>query len=401
MACYTQHMKLQHLITAALFVAPLCQAVQEVPFTDEAADAAEAAMMQQALQDHVRCLKSVCELVEGIHDKASAEAALPKIKTRMTLIADLSFALGYMDEAELIKAHTAAGVGVDRVEAAVSGLEKNRFYGCMELAKVFGYPASAVLQPGEVTPALLQTLGAELKAALGSKINGISGGPGFTEQTAWKMGSNPENLMLIATIMEALPGAEKEDQTLVRTEEGPIYGRMTYTLPKDGKVYRLQMWFDITEIMKAEEAATAQEETEEYTEEETPEEKPVVAVTPEPVTLEEPEEDLPLPQTISIYTAEEKAAIMQQYVQLFKETVELTSQITDRASADAAAPQVKELTAKSAALPVDFSHISAMDILEEMEKNGVNPYMIQQNMHRIREADFYGSEALEHAMRIR
>lgn len=273
----------------------------------------------------------------------------------------------------------------------------------MELAAAFGYPASAVLQPGEVTPALLQTLGAELKAALGSKINGISGGPGFTEQTAWKMGSNPENLTLIATIMEALPGAEKEDQTLVRTEEGPIYGRMTYTLPKNGKVYRLQMWFDITEIMKAEEAAAAQEETEEYTEEEeeTPEVTPVVTTTPEPVILEEPEEDLPLPQTISIYTAEEKAAIVQQYVQIIKASVELTSQITDRASADAAAPQVKELTAKSVALPVDFSHISAMDILEEMEKNGVDPSMIQQNMYRIREADFYGSEALEQAFRIR
>lgn len=396
-------MKLQHLTAAALFAAPLCQAVQEVPFSDEAAAAAEAAMMQQALQDHVRCLKSVCELVEGIHDKASAEAALPKIKSRMSLIAELSFALGYMDEAEVVKAHTAAGAGVDRVEAAVSGLEKNRFYGCMELAAAFGYPASAVLQPGEVTPALLQTLGAELKAALGSKINGISGGPGFTEQTAWKMGSNPENLTLIATIMEALPGAEKEDQTLVRTEEGPIYGRMTYTLPKNGKVYRLQMWFDITEIMKAEEAAAAQEETEDYTEEEeeTPEVTPVVTTTPEPVILEEPEEDLPLPQTISIYTAEEKAAIVQQYVQVIKAGVELTSQITDRASADAAAPKVKELTAKNAALPVDFSHISAMDILEEMEKNGVDPSMIQQNMHRIREADFYGSEALEQAFRIR
>ena len=399
-------MKIQHLITAALIAAPVCQAAQEVPFTDEAANAAEAAMMQQVLRDYTRGTKSLCELIESIHDKTSAMAALPKIQARVQLMRELQFAINYMNEDEVVKTLTAAGVTPERLETTHNQLVQNKFYGCVELAQVFGYPASAMMEPGEVTPELLQTLGTELKAALGNKVASITGGPGFTEQTAWNLGNNPANLELIPTIMEALPGAEKEDQTLVRTEEGPIYGRMTFILPYQGKAYRLQMWFDITEIIKAEEAAAAQEEEEEeeeeeYTEEEQPvvEETPVAEENPQDVTMVLPQDDMP--QTISFYSEEEKADIVEQYVQLLKETAELTSQITDRASADAAAAQVKNLLEKSAALPTDFPQISAMDVLEGLEKNNVNPSAIKENMERIQEADFYGSEALKNAMRNR
>ena len=388
-------MKLQHLITAALFAATLCPAAEEAPLTNQAADNPEVVALQQVLKDYVRCLKSVCELMENIHDKASAEAALPKIKSRMSLMSELSFGIGYIEEAEIEKALAAAGVSKDRAEAAMTGLVDNRFYGSVELAAVFGCPASAVLEPGEVTPELLQTLGAELKAALGNKVAGITGGPGFTEQTAWKMGNNPENLELIATIMETLPGAEKEDQTLVRTEEGPIYGRMTYTLPRDGKVYLLQMWFDITEIINAEEAAAAQNEEEE---EEVEDEEPMEIHYTEPEVEVVPQEGLPDSESIRIPTEEEKAAAIQLYVQLFKESLDIVAGITDRASADAAVDKVKAIAEKSTQITVDSSFISNMDILEEMEKNGIDNDVFKQHLNRILEADFYGSEALENAM---
>ncbi len=398
-------MKIQHLITAALFAAPVCQAAQEVVLTDEIATSMEAAMMRQVLSDYARCLKSLCGLIESVHDRASAEAALPKIQARMQILKELQFGVDYTAQDEIEQALTAAGVTPERLETTHNQLVQNKFYGCAELAQVFGYPASAMMEPGEVTPDLLQTLGTELKAALGNKVDSISGGPGFTEQTAWNLDNNPDHLELIPTIMEALPGAEKEDQTLVRTEEGPIYGRMTYILPYQGKAYRLQMWFDITEIIKAEEAAAAQEEEaeEEYTEAEQPvvEETPVTEENPQDVTMVLPQEVQQQEQKITIYSEEEIADIVKQYVQLLKETAELTSQITDRATADAAAAQVKHLFEKSAAIPTDFSQISAMDVLEGLEKNNVNPSTIKENMERIGEADFYGSEALENAIKNR
>ncbi len=295
-----------------------------------------------------------------------------------------------------------AGVTEERLEKSNQQLIKNKFYGSVELARVLGFPALAALEPGEVTPQLLQTVGAELMAALQGKLGNISGGPGLTEQTAWKLGKDEENLEYIRTVMSALPDAEKEDQTLVRTEEGPIYGRMTYLLPRDGKVYRMQMWFEITDIILAQEAeeAAAQARAEEE------EEMPVQVIhdletvqESEPEELTEPQ-DMPLPEgSVRIYTAEEKAAAVKQFVQLFKESIEVANSITDRVSADAAAHKVDEIAKKAELIQVDRNQISDMDILEEMELNNIDMFILQKQMERIREADYYGSDALKRALR--
>ena len=108
---------------------------------------------------------------------------------------------------------------------------------------------------------------------------------------------------------------------------------------------------------------------------------------------------MPLPESsVRLYTAEEKAAAVKQFVQLFKESVEVANSITDRASADAAALKIVNIGKKAEQIQVDRTQISEMDILEEMERNNIDMFIIQKHIERIREANFYGSEALKRAM---
>lgn len=385
-------MKIQHLAAAVLFTAPLCPATESTTVT-------VSEDLQPVLNDYVRVMKSICELIEGIHDKESADAAMPKLSSRIRLMQELLFGIHYLPEEVTVQALAETGVTEDRLEKSNQQLIQNRFYGSVELARVLGFPAMAALEPGEVTPELLQTVGAELVAALQGKLGNICGGPGLTEQTAWKLGKDEENLEYIRTVMSALPDAEKEDQTLVRTEEGPIYGRMTYLLPRDGKVYRMQMWFEITDIILAQEAeeAAAQAQAEE--------EMPVRVIHDLETVQENEPEELPEPQymplpesSVRLYTAEEKAAAVKQFVQLFKESVEVANSITDRASADAAALKIDNIGKKAEQIQVDRTQISEMDILEEMERNNIDMFIMQKHIERIREANFYGSEALKRAM---
>ena len=392
-------MKAHHFIAAALLAAPFSNAAQEVPFTDEAANALEAAMMQQNLSDFVRVATSLCQIMESVNDQASAEAALPLIRTRLSLLEELSFGVSYIPQEQVEQALTAAGITPESLEKAFTKLLENKFYGCAELAELFGYSQAALLEPGEVTPELLQTLGAELVARLGDKVAAISGGPGFTEQTAWIMGTDINNLDLVPVIMEALPGAEKEDQNLVYTEEGPIYGRMTFVLPYQGKAYRLQMWFDVTEIIKAEEAAQAQQEPVEE------EPRPVVVEETEPVVVAEetvpaaaPQQMLPQPETLTIYSAEEKAAAVKHYMQQASKLADVLAGVTDKASADAAAPVVDAIIKDTLKVADILRQASQMDILEEMEKNGDPFQKLSPHLERILEADFYGSELLQSAI---
>lgn len=392
-------MKAHHFIAAALLAAPFSNAAQEVPFTDEAANSLEAAMMQQNLSDFVRVATSLCQIMESVNDQASAEAALPLIRTRLNLLEELSFGVSYIPQEQVEQALTAAGITPESLEKAFTKLLENKFYGCAELAELFGYSQAALLEPGEVTPELLQTLGAELVARLGDKVAAISGGPGFTEQTAWIMGTDINNLDLVPVIMEALPGAEKEDQNLVYTEEGPIYGRMTFVLPYQGKAYRLQMWFDVTEIIKAEEAAQAQQEPVEE------EPRPVVVEETEPVVVAEetvpaaaPQQMLPQPETLTIYSAEEKAAAVKHYMQQASKLADVLAGVTDKASADAAAPVVDAIIKDTLKVADILRQASQMDILEEMEKNGDPFQKLSPHLERILEADFYGSELLKSAI---
>lgn len=381
---------MNHLITGILCATPL---IADSPLPPPSADiAAEEAEITKVLVNYARVVASICTLIEGINDPASAQAALPKIRIRMDLMRNLQFGVDYIDEQRIEKAMQAAGVTPERLENTNDKLVKNRFYGSGELAELFGFPAVAALQPGEVTPELLQIIGQEITAALNGKLPAdITGGPGLTEQTAWKLGTNVANLDHIVTIMETLPGAEKVEQTRVHTEEGPVYGRISFVLPREEKIYPLQMWFDITAILQ--ETAAEQEATTS-----TPIADESIDIVEDEAALQV-EQDMPLPEPTRVYSQEQKAIAMQQVVQLIKQYEPIFAGIQDQASATAAAPAMAEFLAKNADINAVLSQVSEMDLLEVLEQNNINISTMHDHFDRLIKENFYSSSELENAFR--
>lgn len=365
--------------------------------------AAEQEQMQRILTDFVRALSSAYDILEHVQDRASADAAAPKVKARFAIISELSFGVQYMDEEMVAKVLDAAGVTEERFNGIRNRIIGARYYGSLELAAALNASVAEVLEPGEVTPELLQAVGNELVAALQGKIDGITGGPGLTEESAWQMGSDPAALDLIPTIMDTLPGAEKVDQKLVHTQEGPIYGRMTFLLPREDKVYQMEMWFDITEIIRAEEAAAQAAE-----EEEAAPEPPVVDApydNEEPADAE-PVEELPdlaeqavaLPPPAHTYTPQQRQEAIAEFAQICAKGVAVLAGVQDRASADAAAKQIEPVLARLEAMGHILSSVSYMDMLEAMEALNTSPDILRDEMRRIEAADFYGSDALRRVL---
>lgn len=415
-------MKLRCLIPAVMPLVMCGVAVGQSPSEEvtpetafAAADAAaEQEEMQRILSDFVRALSSGYDILEGVSDRASADAAAPKVKARFEIVSELTFGIQYIDEETLAKALEAAGVTEERLNAIRNRIIGARYYGSLALASALNASLAEVLEPGEVTPELLQTVGNELQAALQGKIAGISGGPGLTEETAWQMGEDPAALDLISVIMDALPGAEKVDQKLVRTQEGSIYGRMTFLLPREDKVYQMQMWFDITAIIRAEEAAEAAAAAQSDEEDEAAEERPVDApydneepeATEQPDDSAEPVEEIPdlaehavsLPAPARTYTPQQKQEAITQFAQICANGVAVLSAVQDRTSADAAAKQIEPVLARLEAMGHILSSVSYMDVLEAMEALNTSPYILRDEMRRIEAANYYGSDALRRAL---
>lgn len=363
--------------------------------------------MQRILSDFVRAMSSGYDILEGVHDRASADAAAPKVKARFAIISELGFGIQYMDEETVVNALAAAGVTEQRLTAIRTRIIDARYYGSLALATALNASLTEVLDPGEVTPELIQTVGSELQAALQGKINGISGGPGLTEESSWKMGADPAALDLIPTIMDTLPHIEKVDQKLVRTQEGPIYGRMTYLLPREDKVYEMQMWFDITEIILAEEAAAqAAEEEEQERPVNVPYDNEDTEDTEEAADSDETTQELPdlteavetLPEPATTYTPQQKQAAIAEFAGINADEVAILSAVHDCATADTAARQIEPIMARLEAIGNILPHVSYMDILEAMEALHTSPDALRNEMRRIDAANYFGSAALRRVM---
>lgn len=405
-------MKISRLITTLVMGTAVLSAQETArqTATISAEEAAfESAQFSQIISDYTRAIKSVCELMEQVQDAESAAALAPRIQARRSVSDELSFGIMYAPKEKVEASLTAAGVTEERFVNNLNRLEQNRFYGCAALAESLGYPPSALYERAEITPAILEQVGRDLVKALEGQLPaGISGGPGLTEKTAWKLGQDPQNLNYVSVIMETLPGAEREDQKLVRTQEGPIYGRMSYLLPVDGKVYSMEMWFDVTEIIRAQDAEDAAmanaEEAETYDEDDdTPEEEAADEETNEPEetpvvieeTADEPMVDLPQPEVPTLYSDEVKKQTVDTFVKETYNCYLCLKKVTDRASADAAAEPLKLYFNTIESIANILQQVSLMDVLEGMEAIPFTPDSLQNEMQRLEKADFYGSETLK------
>ena len=211
-------------------------------------------IQQSDLQLFVEKIKSFYTLLDSIQDTASANAAAPQVAALVDELHRMNASIAELDAELVDNALSKAGITQERITAIFSRFEQTACYGSDALAEALNMPPQT--QPTEVapTPEFIEALGKALMQVLDGQLNGITGGPGLTEQTAWNLGSNEENLAFIATVMNAIPNAIKVDQNLITTDSGAIYGRMRFKLPLRNHIYPLEMWFNLTHLPSAQKA---------------------------------------------------------------------------------------------------------------------------------------------------
>ena len=198
----------------------------------------------------------------------------------------------------------AAGYGLDYVMTALGTLEEQHFYGSVTLPEAFGIKAAPVEE------ALPDTIREQLEQELTHIVHAhqlpLTGGPGFSMETAWKLSKdapNPQKAM--DTLINSLPNTRVEFEMASRQGDKSYHGYYAGMLHQDKK-YNIEIWFDITDC----------------------EDK-----------ISNSQREEPVPYELS----EEEKEILTQLSDTFQQLAQLLNSINNKVDADAAAPQVKGL----------------------------------------------------------
>ena len=411
---YTESIRMQImklLPILALLAAPLCMAQQESPApqqTEQTPFTVADPQLRQVLQDAVRAMTSVTELLESVHDKASADAVADKLKVRNALLDELSFGLQYIPYPVVMHAMAANGITQERTEGIQKRLEENRFYGSAALASAMGAPAYMAMEIAEPTAEDLSTIGQQLTAAA-TRMPQVTGGPGLSKDTAWIL--SPELQEFPELMLQALDRAEPQGQRIVHDENGGIYLVSTVLLQRAEKAMVIELWYKVNIPADAQDDATPTEEEEVAEEEEVVEDE---EDTPTPVEDESDEDDEFNPEEMEItveaggtpteeeptVTPEQQAEALKVFVESWGALITALNSVTDTATADAAVPAIEAASARLHSISNILETIPGMDIIEALEKSGTpTPAGVAPIEQRLEANDFYGSEALKRVLR--
>lgn len=370
-------MKSKTLFSIAMLTAPLCAAQESANAVTQEYASAQA----QSVEDFVEALCDAYELLETITDKATAESKAAEVAERMAYLQDCTIAVQYVSEETIVPLLDEAGMTEERLNGIYETLMTNRFYGSVELATALGQAPSAAMEVVDASPELIETIGKELQESPAVGDAQLPGGPGTDVKNAWVLSTDPSKLSAIDAVLGALPGAEIENREMKQTDDGRAYGVFTLLVPRDGKAYRMQLWFDATELLLAHQMQPAPQV----------EEAPQVEIAPEqPGYVSEPD-----PQSVYQYSAERKTETALEYAECCAELVRVYATIVDAATAEAAVPQLQDIDKRIDALNAVLPYVAPQELSAAMEKASFDPAALKEQSVRLIEADFFGSEALK------
>ncbi len=320
------------------------------------------AEMEAALQKFAELNNKMAELLRGVHDRATADAAAPAYTAlEKELHADeLDRALQQLTEKKgysVLVEHLRVGSETEEK------LEEAFYYGSTALAKAVSGDATDALQPVPLTPevqtALLRS-DEETERFVGImdgvKISDdkISGGPGFTRETAWVCTAENRreaSVMAQMIIFRRYEGSVNMVDSKDVSEDGHVYKVFTADFVHEDIKYRGDVWVDITSGCKA-------------------------------------------------YTPEQQQATLDKITGSIRELSAIVAGIKDKATADAAAERIPELI-QVLMNPGDYDILLSMDQekVQEAVKAASPPKDEQRAItERLRENDYYGSEKLKEVL---
>ena len=218
------------------------------PWLLESDEESELSQQQiEAVEEAAQLLLKAYYIVQGINDRASADAAAPELRK----LAERAEELEKKNVPSWLAIAKFEEYGGSRIQAEIYGnrLVNNGFYGSHALAEAVGAPTSAVYELAVPTPELLEKVEEEIKASMVALFPAVTGGPGFEEETAWCLPaqSEYEGAMFIAVLPADY---EPNDVETVLGDDDSVYQVIYYRLKRGGKVYPLSLWVDVTEAVE-------------------------------------------------------------------------------------------------------------------------------------------------------
>lgn len=359
-------MKVHSFLATLCLAAPLCLAEPADVDADYEEDYGEdyeepsertytAEEKAAAEQKFAELLRGMNTALQGVKDKATADAAAPIYAEHEE----------HLMEDEVLRALSGVDIPADVYELLrqrselQAALKETYYYGSAALAEAVSGDAEDALTPQPLTP--------EIQAALledenednvrvdfesssdGEESTTLSGGPGFTRETAWVSSATNSasarfSQMLLLDKYSNISSSAGMKQVI---EADKVYYVFTLDFVVDGVKYRGDVWVDVSSGVK-------------------------------------------------IYTPEQQQAALERAVAVVREAADILRGIQDKATADAAAERLPELRQS---LDEETREIlNSMDhktVFKALEAAGLSDEEMKAHQKRLKDNDFYGSEKLK------
>ena len=317
---------------------------------------------EAAVQYLLNTVMETLLMLEAVHDRASADAAAERLAEVEQQLTEVEKSCG-ISQADLRHEFEKRGMTGERFMAVFDKLNENRCYGSEALADMLGCPGEddiCDIEPEETEPLpaeIQKLLEQTLEQVAARYTDCISGGPGLSRDTAWVLSDKAPH-RITQEFCQALPQSSTR-LVIVSDGNGADYVCLCCMVELDGEVYFPELWFRLPETN---------------------------ADAYYPVNPLEEEPTLPEDEAL----ADEMTSNIVQMLGLLEE-------INDKASADAAAPGVKQLMVRISEIGTELN-ASDIDLYARCEKNGFSTERIFAIHEKIAQQRCYGSLQLADAL---
>lgn len=203
------------------------------------------------LQECIQVMREMLSVSATITDKASADAAAPRVRELSTEVHRLLSLHLYLSDYPEIKACKEEMEKLwQLMEQESARLGEAHLYGSVKLAEASGYSPAIVREHQTLTPELKERMAAAFMARyaeLSAQLPTISGGPGTGEENAWLV-ADSETSTQTALVEQLLGGVLEEVMSMgymrkITPEHYFIVLRLSGKF--EGKYYMLPVWIEL------------------------------------------------------------------------------------------------------------------------------------------------------------
>lgn len=241
--------KLLYLVPCLLAA---CTADVEQPTQNSPQKATAQDPVQQIIERATRALNNL----KNVQSKAEADAIADDMFAVEALMEEMheEGKISPEEAKELIrKPMQNAGFSAQTMSEIERKLEENHYYGSAKLADMYDGDDELPPTPIDFPEALQKEWGAILQQEIAEHQLPFSGGPGFTRDTAWEVtlsfGKIDAHVHHLENALKKHAKLLKVNESITTNKQGKTYEKHYYAVKVGDKLYKLLLWFDMTECV--------------------------------------------------------------------------------------------------------------------------------------------------------